>query len=131
MSEKTIFKKIIDGEIPATKIYENDELLAFLDIAPVSFGHTLVIPKKEYVWIQDIPDNEIASLFIQVKKILKAIKTSLECDYVQMSIVGKDVPHVHVHLIPRYYNDELHGWETKSYEENNMQDYAKKIKSAL
>lgn len=131
MSEKTIFKKIIDKEIPAEIVFENDKHLAFLDIMPVALGHTLVIPKKEYVWIQDMPDDELANLFIETKNILKGIKESLSCDYVQISVVGKDVPHVHIHLIPRYFNDELHGWRTGSYQEGQMKTYAEKIKSAL
>lgn len=131
MSEKTIFKKIIDEEIPASKVYENESVVAFLDISPVSFGHTLVIPKKEYVWIQDMPDDELATLFIEAKKVLKGIKQALSCDYVQISVVGKDVPHVHVHLIPRYFDDELSGWQTKKYTGGQMQEYTQKIKSAL
>lgn len=130
MSEKTIFKKIIDKEIPAHVVYEDDTFLAFLDIAPVSKGHTLLIPKEEYVWMQDTPDELVAKLFVQAKKLMIALKTSLGCDYVQISVVGKDVPHVHVHLIPRYFNDELHGWRTGKYEEGEMNEYKEKIKSA-
>lgn len=132
MSEKTIFKKIIDKEIPATIVSENEKFLTFLDIMPVTFGHTLVIPKHEYRWIQDLPDDLTADLFIEVKKIIRAIKQGLSCDYVQVSIVGEEVPHVHVHLIPRYFNDTLHGWDRKKYEDNkSIIDYAEKIKSAL
>lgn len=132
MSEKTIFKKIIDKEIPATIVSENEKFLTFLDIMPVAFGHTLVIPKHEYRWIQDLPDDLTADLFIEVKKIIQAIKQGLSCDYVQVSIVGEEVPHVHVHLIPRYFNDTLHGWDRKKYEDNkSIIDYAEKIKSAL
>lgn len=132
MSEKTIFKKIIDKEIPATIVSENEKFLTFLDIMPVAFGHTLVIPKHEYRWIQDLPDDLTADLFIEVKKIIRAIKQGLSCDYVQVSIVGEEVPHVHVHLIPRYFNDTLHGWDRKKYEDNkSIIDYAEKIKSAL
>lgn len=130
--EKTIFKKIIDKEIPSTNIFEDDTHLAFLDISPVRFGHTLLIPKKEYTWLQDMPDDEIASLFIQAGKLMRSIKQGLSCDYVQLSVVGKDVPHVHVHLIPRNFDDGLHGWETQTYastEEMNM--YAEKITSRL
>lgn len=131
MSEKTIFKKIIDKEIPAEIIFENDEFMAFMDIMPVSLGHTLLIPKAEYIWIQDMPDELVGKLFIQAKHLINSIKQGLSCDYVQISVVGKDVPHVHVHLIPRYFNDELHGWRTGSYQEGQMKEYAEKIKSAL
>lgn len=131
MNEKTIFKKIIDKEIPAEIIYENDEFLAFLDIAPVSLGHTLLIPKAEYVWLQELPDELIAKLFIEAKKLMIAIKEGLGCDYVQISVVGKDVPHVHIHLIPRYFNDELHGWRTGHYGDGEMKTFAGKIQEAL
>lgn len=131
MEEKTIFKKIIDGEIPAARVYEDIEFLAFLDIAPVVLGHTLLIPKKEYTWIQEMPDQEIGNLFIQAKKIIESIKKGLACDYVQISVVGKDVPHVHIHLIPRYFNDGLEGWKTQEYKTGEMNTYVEKIKSAL
>lgn len=131
MSEKTIFKKIIDGEIPSTKIYEDEKFLAFLDITPVSLGHTLLIPKEEYVWIQDMPDELIADIFIKAKEIIKGIKGGLNCDYVQIGVVGKDIPHVHIHLIPRYFNDEIEGAPTTQYKENESQEYADKIKNSL
>lgn len=131
MSEKTIFKKIIDGEIPATKIYEDEDFLAFLDISPVSLGHTLLIPKQEYVWIQDMPDELIGKIFIRAKHILQAIKQGLGCDYVQIGVVGKDVPHVHIHLIPRYYTDTITSVPTTEYKQDEAQQYANKITSAL
>ncbi len=131
MNEKTIFKKIIDKEIPATIVYEDNDFLAFLDIAPVANGHTLLIPKAEYVWVQELPDELVGQLFIKAKELMIAIQKGLSCDYVQISVVGKDVPHVHVHLIPRYFNDELHGWRTGHYEEGQMHQFAEKIKFAL
>ncbi len=131
MQEKTIFKKIIDKEIPATIVYEDEIFLAFLDIAPVSKGHTLLIPKEEYTWMQDLPDELVGQLFIKAKELMMAIKQGLLCDYVQISVVGKDVPHVHIHLIPRFFNDELHGWRTGNYGEGEMQNYKDKIQSAL
>lgn len=133
MSEKTIFKKIIDKEIPANVVYEDEDFLAFLDIAPVSKGHTLLIPKSEYVWIQELPDELIGKLFIKVKKLMIALKKSLECDYVQVSVVGKDVPHAHIHLIPRFFHDTPpHERPLQKYQDNSeMNSYAEKIKSAL
>jgi histidine triad (HIT) family protein len=130
MSE-TIFSKIIRREIPATIVYEDDEFIAFLDIAPVSKGHTLLIPKAEYPWIQDAPDALVGKLFITANKLIRAMKAGLSCDYVQLSVVGKDVPHVHVHLMPRYLDDSLRGWPTGTYTANESAEYADKIKSAL
>lgn len=131
MSEKTIFKKIIDKEIPAQIVYENDSFIAFLDIMPVAYGHILVIPKEEYRWVQDLPDNLLADLFIETKKIIKGMKQALSCDYVQVSIVGEEVPHAHVHLIPRYFNDTLHGWDRKKYEGADIEIYKEKIERVL
>ncbi len=127
----TIFSKIIRGEIPCTKIYEDEESLAFLDINPVTKGHTLLIPKEPYVWMQDVPDELLASLFVKTKKLMTAIKSGLMCDYVQISVVGKDVPHFHIHLIPRYFDDGLPGFPTLSYEENEINTTAEQIKNTL
>ena len=107
--EDTVFGKIIRGEIPSTKVYEDDRCLAFLDINPVSKGHLLLIPKERYVWMQDIPNELLSYLFVQAKTLMKAQIEGLACDYVQVSVVGKDVPHFHIHLIPRWHRDGLHG----------------------
>lgn len=132
MSEKTIFKKIIDKEIPASIVYESEDCLAFLDIMPVAFGHVLVIPKQEYRWIQDLPNELYITLFLETKKIIQGMKKALTCDYVQISVVGEEVPHVHIHLIPRYFDDTLHGWERKKYEGiETMKEFEEKIKQAL
>jgi histidine triad (HIT) family protein len=128
----TIFAKIIRKEIPATIVYEDDSFLAFMDIAPVAKGHLLLIPKDtHYTWMQDAPDELISSIFILAKKLMLSIKEGLGCDYVQISVVGKDVPHFHIHLIPRYFTDELHGWRTGSYTDGEMEQVALKIKNSL
>ncbi len=127
----TIFGKIIRREIPATIVFEDEESLAFMDIAPVANGHLLLIPKEQYIWMQDVPDELLSRMFIKAKKLMIAVKEGLACDYVQISVVGKDVPHFHIHLIPRFFNDELHGWRTGSYQDNEMEIVAEKIKSRL
>lgn len=124
-----IFLKIIKGDIPCTKIYEDEESLAFLDIHPVSKGHTLLIPKEPYVWMQDVPDELLARMFLKAKKLMNHIKETLPCDYVQISVVGKDVPHFHIHLIPRFFNDTLPSFPTLTYKENEMDMIAEKIKA--
>lgn len=131
MPEKTIFQKIIDREIPATIVYEDHISIAFLDIAPVSDGHTLLVSKEVYEWMDEVPDELLGQMFIRTKKLMKAMKQGLECDFVQLSVVGKDVPHFHIHLIPRYLNDGLKGWETKTYTDNEKEEILKKITSAL
>ncbi len=108
MQNDTIFGKIIRREIPATIVYEDDQFLAFLDISPVAKGHTLLVPKAHYAWIHEAPDDLIAQLFIKAKKIIKAMRKGLPCDYVQIGVVGNEVPHIHVHLIPRYLENEVH-----------------------
>jgi histidine triad (HIT) family protein len=127
-----LFCKIVAGKIPSLKVYENDKFLAFLDIHPVSSGHTLLIPKAHYPWMHETPDDLVGEVFITAKKLMNAIKDGLPCDYVQVTIVGKDVPHLHIHLMPRYFNDTLPMWSTTSYNsEEEKQNYVSKIKSAL
>ncbi len=129
--ENTVFMKIINKEIPATIVYEDEEALAFIDIAPVVNGHLLLIPKQQYVWMVDVPDDLLGKMFIKAKKIMVAMEKGLNCDYVQVSVVGKDVPHFHIHLIPRFYNDKLHGWRTGSYADGEMQTIADTIKKEI
>ena len=126
-----IFCKIAKGEIPSEKIYEDDNFLAFLDIGPVSDGHTLIIPKKHIVWMQEADDKTISGIFKLAKKLMLSLKRGLQCDYVNISVAGIDVPHFHVHLIPRYLNDGLLKWPTKKYKEGEMKEVAKKLISML
>jgi histidine triad (HIT) family protein len=128
---ETIFGKILSGEIPATKVYEDEKCLSFMDINPVAKGHLLLIPKEHYTWMQDVPDELLSYLFIKTKELMKAVIASLGCDYVQISIVGKDVPHFHIHLIPRYTDDTLQGWDTFSYQGDEMHSIAEKIKTEI
>lgn len=99
--DNCIFCKIAKGEIPAHKTFENDEFVAFLDIHPKAPGHTLLIPKAHYQWFTDLPDDLYAKLFEHAKVLARELKQQNGADYVHLSIVGKDVPHAHVHLIPR------------------------------
>lgn len=101
--DNCIFCKIIKGEIPCAKIYEDDKFFAFLDINPESDGHTLLIPKEHFVWMQDTPDEIISEIFITAKKLMKKLITEKGCEFVRLKIIGKDVPHFHIHLIPEYF----------------------------
>ncbi|MBR5238694.1 MAG: HIT domain-containing protein [Paludibacteraceae bacterium] len=100
----TIFTKIINGEIPCYKVAENDRYFAFLDIAPMTKGHTLVIPKfeadKEADYIFDMDDEMYAGLMMFAKQVAKAIEAAVPCKRVGVAVMGMEVPHVHVHLIP-------------------------------
>ena len=96
----TIFRKIIDGEISCYKVAENDEFLAFLDINPNSTGHTLCIPKIEVDDILDLDESTYKNLMLFSRKVAKSIKKVIECKKVSIAVIGLEVPHVHVHLIP-------------------------------
>ena len=130
----TIFGKIIRGEIPATKVYEDELCLAFLDINPVTKGHTLLIPKQQYTWIHEVPDDLIATIFVKAKELINALRKGLPCDYVQVSVIGNEVPHFHIHLIPRLHSDSptITSRPHVPYENNEeMHTFAEKIKSSL
>ncbi len=96
----TIFSKIVAGEIPSYKIYEDDAHYAFLDINPLTKGHTLVIPKREVDYLFDLSDEELSSLMLTAKRIAAQIKSKLECKRVAVVVIGLEVPHAHIHLIP-------------------------------
>jgi histidine triad (HIT) family protein len=96
----TIFKKIINGEIPCYKIAENENYFAFLDINPLRAGHTLVVPKKEIDYIFDLDNDQLAGLILFSKKVATAIKSVIPCNRIGVAILGLEVPHAHVHLIP-------------------------------
>ncbi len=96
----SIFSKIVKGEIPAYKVAENDEFLAFLDIFPLAKGHTLVITKKEIDYIFDIEDNLLGRMNIFAKKVALGIEKVVECERIGIAVIGLEVPHAHIHLIP-------------------------------
>ena len=96
----SIFTRIINGEIPCYKVAENENYFAFLDINPLSEGHTLVVPKREEDYIFDLQDEELAGLVTFAKKIAASQKANLDCKRVAMVVLGMEVPHAHIHLIP-------------------------------
>ena len=96
----TIFEKIVAGDIPAYKVAENDNFLAFLDVFPIAEGHTLVIPKKPTEYIFDIEEQEYIGLHLFAKKVALAIDKVMPCARVGSAVVGLEVPHAHIHLIP-------------------------------
>ncbi len=96
----TIFSKIIAGEIPSYKVAEDDRFYAFLDINPVNWGHTLVVPKRETDYIFDIEDEELSAMILFAKRVAKALKETLPCKKIGMAVIGLEVPHAHIHLVP-------------------------------
>jgi histidine triad (HIT) family protein len=96
----TIFTKIINGEIPCYKIAEDDHYFAFLDINPLKAGHTLVVPKKETDYIFDLDDNTLCGMILFSAKVASAIKTAFPCNRIGVAVLGLEIPHAHIHLVP-------------------------------
>ena len=96
----TIFTKIVKGEIPCYKIAEDDRFFAFMDINPVAVGHTLVIPKHEDDYIFNLADEELGAMMVFAKKVAKAIEKAVPCKRIAVAVIGLEVPHAHIHLIP-------------------------------
>ncbi|MCF6366889.1 MAG: HIT family protein [Bacteroidales bacterium] len=128
----TIFSKIVNGEIPSFKITEDDNFYAFLDINPLVKGHTLVIPKKEVDYLFDLEDELIGALHIFAKKVAKAIDKSIDCIRVGVLVIGTEVPHAHIHLIPFNNESELNIKNPKlKLSKEEFIKIVKKIKSNL
>jgi histidine triad (HIT) family protein len=96
----TLFSKIVKGEIPCHKVAENDQYLAFLDIMPLVKGHVLVIPKREEDYIFDLEDEELAAMMVFAKNVARKMKKVLPCRKIGVTVIGLEVPHAHIHLIP-------------------------------
>ena len=96
----TIFTRIIRGEIPCYKIAENEEFFAFLDINPLAKGHTLVVPKRETDYLFNLDDEELAQMMVFAKKVAAAIEKAMPCKRIAVAVIGLEVPHAHIHLVP-------------------------------
>lgn len=103
----SIFTKIINGEIPCYRISENEQFLAFLDISPLSKGHTLVIPKVEIDYIFDLDDQLLADMMVFAKNVASKIKSKITCSRIGVTVIGLEVPHAHIHLIPINSLDDM------------------------
>jgi len=103
----TIFSKIIEGSIPSYKIAESDKFVAFLDISPLVIGHTLVVPKTEVDKLFDLPEQYLSEMLVFAKPIAHAIEQVFECDRCGISVIGLEVPHAHMHLVPINSADDL------------------------
>ncbi|MBJ2187103.1 MAG: HIT family protein [Muribaculaceae bacterium] len=103
----TIFSRIAAGEIPSYRVAEDDRFFAFLDINPVAEGHVLVIPKREVDYIFDLSDEETAAMHIFAKRVAKALKAAMPCRKVGMAVIGLEVPHAHIHLVPMSKEGDL------------------------
>ena len=123
----TLFTKIINGEIPSYKVAEDDRFYAFLDINPVQKGHTLVVPKIEDDYIFHFDDKTLADLNIFAKKVALAIEKAVPCKRVAVAVLGLEVPHVHIHLIPISNEGDINFSVKKNFSSEEMKEVAAKI----
>jgi histidine triad (HIT) family protein len=114
-------------EIPANIVFENDNVLAFLDINPVNKGHVLLIPKEHFETYFDTPDDLLSEMAPIVKNLGNAVKKASGCDFCAISVYGLDVPHLHIHVIPRFFDDGLKTWPSKKYADNEEMDSFRKL----
>jgi histidine triad (HIT) family protein len=128
----TLFTKIINREIPGHIVAEDERYIAFLDINPLVTGHTLVVPKKEVDYIFDLDDDTLAGLHLFCKRVAGAIRKSFPCDRVGIAVVGLEVPHTHVHLVPLNSIDDLNFTRRKlNPSKDELAAAAEKIRKAL
>lgn len=126
----SIFTKIINREIPGHIVAEDEDYIAFLDINPLVHGHTLVVPKQEIDYIFDMKDDKLAGLHVFSKKVAKAIKNSFDCKRVGVAVIGLEVPHVHVHLVPMNSMDDINFTRPKlNPSQEELKTAAEKIKN--
>lgn len=122
-----IFCKIALGQIPCSKVHEDENILAFMELFPVNKGHVLVISKKHHDKVYDLPDDILKEFIVVAKDISNKLKQKLECRKVIMMTWGEDVKHAHMHLIPNFEDDGLKFFQQTKYEEGEMEKYKEKI----
>ena len=128
----SIFSKIISNEIPSYKVSENENFLAFLDILPLTKGHVLVIPKKETDYLFDINSDDYLELWKFAKQIAKAMDKAIDCKRIGVAVIGLEVPHAHIHLVPLNNVSDINFERPKlSFSEEEMDAVAQKIRKAL
>lgn len=128
----SIFSRIVAGDIPCYKIAEDERYFAFLDIHPLTKGHALVIPKNEVDYIFDLPDDELAGLHLFAKRVAEAMKASLPCKRIAMAVIGLEVPHAHIHLIPiQQESDVLFSNPKLQLDPTEMEAIAASIRASL
>lgn len=125
----SIFSRIVAGEIPCHKVAENDEFFAFLDINPVAVGHTLVIPKEEIDYLFDIDDPRLGRMMAFAKRVAKAQQAAIDCKRVGLAVMGLEVPHAHIHLIPITKESDMYfGGEKLSLSQEELAEVAERIR---
>lgn len=127
----SIFSKIIQGEIPCYKIAENDDFIAFLDIRPQAWGHTLVVPKVEVDYIFDQPDQVLGGMLLFARPVARAIEAIVPCKRIGLAVVGLEVPHTHLHLIPIESISDMAFKAPLEFSSEELSDLAEKIRERL
>lgn len=129
IKKSSVFSKIVTGAIPSYKIAESENCYAFLDISPIKKGHTLVIPKKEIDYIFDLSDEELTELHLFSKRVAQAIKMAIPCKRIGTAVIGLEVPHAHIHLVPINNIDDISFSNPRpSFNHDEMNEIAEKIK---
>lgn len=129
--EDSIFSKIIKREIPAHIVHENDDFMAFLDINPVQLGHTLVIPKKQIDYIFDINDEDLSTMMIFAKKVASGIKLATSCKRIGIAVLGFEVPHAHIHLVPLNQTSDMNFHNVQKVSNEQLMQIANEIKKHI
>ncbi len=128
----SLFSKIVNGDIPAYRVAEDEFHLAFLDIYPLAYGHVLVIPKKQIDYIFDMDYDEYLSLFRFAKKVAKAMDDVIFCERIGIAVIGLEVPHVHIHLVPLNNVSDINFEKDKlNFSKEKMDDIAHKIRASI
>ena len=128
----SIFSKIVSGDMPAYKVAEDENYLAFLDIFPLAYGHVLVIPKKEIDYIFDMESDEYLELFRFTKQVANAMNQVIVCKRIGMAVVGLEVPHAHIHLVPLNNVSDINFERPKlKFSEDKMREIAQKIRAVI
>jgi len=128
----TLFGKIAAGEIPSHKVAENDEFFAFLDINPLAKGHTLVIPKEETDYIFSIEDGKLGRMMVYAKKVAQAMEKAIPCKRIGVAVIGLEVPHAHIHLIPLQSEADIHfGRQKLSLSQEELASTAELIRNEM
>lgn len=127
----SIFTKIINGELPSYKVAENEKFLAFLDISPIAKGHTLVIPKTEVDYMFNIEDKLLAEMWLFAKKVALKIENAIPCQRIGVAVIGLEVPHAHIHLVPINHVGDINFSQPKlSFTQEEMKNICDKISNA-
>ena len=131
-----LFCKIVNKEVPCSKVYEDDKILGFLSIEPINKGHVLIIPKEHYINILDVDEIVLKDIISVVKKVALGVKKAVNADGIVITqnngkCAGQAIMHLHFHVIPRFKGDGLGHWDHKEYKDNEMKEYSEKISSEL